>query len=356
MKKFINFIHNYIFFLLAFIGFIHLSFIFWFRFLRERMPRNIPFDCTWYIFILLVVICVTYGYILLRLWAPKDPHPWVIKILSSISFIRKPVDTLDIFIRESYYGFKMVDKIFIFIAKIIENTKYKNIFMFYYSLYIKIYFIPKILLLILFIIDVFHYSRLENFYKYIWLSLIILIIEYLIYTLQKHLDTIINYLDENYELEVLDKDDIDLMLIGTKEDSYLYTTTNVMKSQVSEIICLGEKPYKIRSHVIRNAPFELKENSKKNIYNDLKKNTFTKLYYPLIYIAVFLDYIGMSKNTLKDKEINQYIYTNIGVYIGYLIGWSYIFMVTFFNWNIVYNIMVNSMEILEPFSGSNIFF
>lgn len=360
------------YYILILLGLSYIIFFLWGRYIRERVPRDIPFQATWYIFIFLFVICLVYAYILLRLWVPKDPHPLLIRFLSWISFIRKPIDTLDGFIRESYYGFKMVDKIFLFTSKKVKkynfHTDYdKN------GIVLNIIFIlPKILLVFIFIIDVFYHSKLENFYKCIWLSLFIIICDYILHILQKHLEYYLDFLEDNFEIEMLSEDGPGSgkfylwpieKLIYVNDNNNNYGPKQVIEYQSKNIIF--EYDIYIFSPVEKDqAPMRNPNNQNKNLYNDIEKDykeQFEKIYQPCININCFLYCFNDMKNSLSKKEIlsNKYpkeTYILSCIYIGYLIGWSFIFMVTFFNMDIMYDIIINSIEILEPFSGSGIFF
>jgi hypothetical protein len=104
--------------------------------------------------------------------------------------------------------------------KSIHNNKYitQIIFTWYYNLilyckayvtninrniYIIFIIIPKILLLISFILDFFYFNKLQIFYNIRFIGFIPLFYTYSIYAMTKYKEFITNYLNKNYYVKML---------------------------------------------------------------------------------------------------------------------------------------------------------
>ena len=78
INKVNNFLRSKI--LLIFLGIIILGYYIWFRFIRERLPRDIPFDLSFISLFVLIIICVSYIYKIYKIIKPSKSN-----ILTSIS-------------------------------------------------------------------------------------------------------------------------------------------------------------------------------------------------------------------------------------------------------------------------------
>lgn len=139
--------------LLAFLGAFATFTLIYYRFLRDRVPKNIPFDLNELWAILLLSICVTYLYLILRTIKPKTPNALVIKILS---ILVTPFITLLSVIKNNkvllpYYN-KMIH---ILLEKIICPGYIRNA-----TLVLLLKVIPKGILVTIFLLDVFLFQKL----------------------------------------------------------------------------------------------------------------------------------------------------------------------------------------------------
>lgn len=68
-------------FIFIFLGLFLLSYFVWFRFIRERVPKEIPFDLTLWSTISLIFICFLFIYVIFRIKKPKFPNIFVQKLI-----------------------------------------------------------------------------------------------------------------------------------------------------------------------------------------------------------------------------------------------------------------------------------
>ena len=92
----------------------------WVRFIRIRLPREIPFNLTLFSFILLVISCGFFIYILLRIIKPKIPNPVVYNLLLKISQIYIPLIALDKWIKKTSIVRKLYEKTIRFSIKLLN--------------------------------------------------------------------------------------------------------------------------------------------------------------------------------------------------------------------------------------------
>ena len=105
---------------LIFLGFIFLSYYIWFRFIRERLPRNIPFDLTLISLIILFYICIMYFYLIIRFFTSKKQNQFAFEILTLFQKLRIPFILLDEYIRSNKYIKMILNK---FITKSLNLIK-----------------------------------------------------------------------------------------------------------------------------------------------------------------------------------------------------------------------------------------
>ena len=77
------------------LGFILFSIYIYYRFIRERLPKDIPFNLSVLGFFLLIQVCCIYTYIIWKYLKPKkEPNEFFIQISN---FIFEPLDKFDSF-------------------------------------------------------------------------------------------------------------------------------------------------------------------------------------------------------------------------------------------------------------------
>src|SRR6266699_554359 len=182
------------------IGVLIISWIIWARLLRERLPRDIPFNLSEIGLYILLVLCCIYLYIVIKLLKPSVPQP----IFEDIrNYIFLPLTTLDETIKNNKY-IKLIHLSFIRMLinklNIYNNNKVVKL-----SIFVFFRIIPRIILVITLCIDTFYFSQLFYLYKIIWIGIFPLLHRYIKYSLK--------YAQEKY----------------TKELEYSYNSININK-------------------------------------------------------------------------------------------------------------------------------
>jgi len=114
-------------YLLAFLGLIGLIFYIWHRYIRERLPRDIPFQPTLLNLLFLITISLTYFYILLRIFKPKPPHPWILQLFHILQPVFKPWYALDAVIQENVYFHRFINNLGKMLKVIIKRKKKRTL-------------------------------------------------------------------------------------------------------------------------------------------------------------------------------------------------------------------------------------
>ena len=171
MKKLLNrilqmFYNNYIWSLL---GFLLLVLYIWGRFLRIRLPRDIPFTLNTFAFIILLFICFIYVYSIYRILKPKIPPQVISDIIYYISLSLK---SLDDYLKSFSFISNFYKKVFIYLANRIDDLNFKR----WEKIIFFINLFPHVILLFIFFLDLFYFRKLYYFYKVLWVSVILFII------------------------------------------------------------------------------------------------------------------------------------------------------------------------------------
>ncbi len=190
-------------FFLTLIGALWVISYIWLYFVRERLPRDIPFEPSLWSIITLISINILYLYILLRILRPKPINPIFLQIMEKLRFLYKPLYLLDEEMRNGVYTKTFIDKIVKKLATVLSfvTDMDKNRY-----LYILWYIIPRIILAILLIIDVFYFYKLNYVYKFAFLTLIIFLCYYIIYCMRLKIGEYTAELDKYYQVEITSKD------------------------------------------------------------------------------------------------------------------------------------------------------
>lgn len=187
--------------LLIFLGFSALSIALYIRFLRERLPKDIPFALYEYSFFILVGICCIYAYVIFRLLIPqKTIHPLMLKGLY-LMFL--PIYNLDAFIKYNRYIYPYYFKLFSSACKILDDWYFKHLLRAIYILQI----LPRLILVSIFIIDIFYFAQLKLIYSFIYIGILPLLYAYIKYSIVVALEAYIQQLESQYtRVAMLEKD------------------------------------------------------------------------------------------------------------------------------------------------------
>jgi len=192
--KHIKLYYNY---LLIFIGLGIVLWIIWVRFIRQRLPKDIPFELTEKWFFILLYICMIYFFMVYKLIRPGKPHE-TIALLVEIFFM--PLVAFDDFIKNlkniqpKYVQF--VDKTITFLSFYKEESEQVRIIK---RIYIACYIIPRLILVSILCLDTFYFHKLAWIYKVILLSALPLLLRYIKYSIKYMKDQYIKDLNTKYD-------------------------------------------------------------------------------------------------------------------------------------------------------------
>jgi hypothetical protein len=154
----------------------------WYRFIRERLPHEMPFQINSLLGLFcLLYICIIYLYIVISLWSKNNYNNQAIVYILNILY--KPLETLDITIKynpivKPYYR-KLITFCIVQHNKICTYLSTQR----YYSLFYVIFQIfPRVIFLTTLAIDIFYFHCLFYIYKVIPILLLILVGRYIVYT------------------------------------------------------------------------------------------------------------------------------------------------------------------------------
>src|SRR6266699_3899872 len=266
------------------IGVLTISWIICARLIRERLPRDIPFNLSEIGLYILLALCCIYLYIVIKLLRPSVPQP----IFEDIrNYIILPLITLDETIKNNKY----IKPIHLSFIRTLVNllTVYNNNEKIQLLIYFSFCILPRIILINILCIDVFYFKKLFYIYKIIWIGIFPLLHRYIKYSLKYAQEEYTKELESSYYSVIIHECQID-------EDSNI--TTKFKDITLREYIELE----------IDNQYFETglqynpSPNPKNKAYNDYKVkyklimdhkytkedyNLIEKLFYDLIYIIIY---------------------------------------------------------------------
>jgi len=148
----------------------------WMRFIRERLPRDIPYELSLYGFFIILYICCIYFYLIYItiFYLPTTPT----KFKHYIDFIFYPLKALDKYIKHDTIFYKFHYK---FIKNLIICYNFVGHMYIFYFFKIFIRFI----LIFCLSVDIFYFNHIEYFYKIaVPYGFLLFIGKYLIYSLK----------------------------------------------------------------------------------------------------------------------------------------------------------------------------
>jgi hypothetical protein len=305
-----------------------LTLLLWNRVFRTRVPKELPlnlneFNFSIYFWITLTFFCLVI-YTILSFFRKKRTQ------LNLASIFSESLINLDTFIKSSSYLRRINDAYlyqFLFYLSKIQNL----------NLYLVI--VPKIIVVIIFIVELFIFQQLKIFYLSIILLLLPLIFRYMIHTYEELYDSQCLLLDERLFLfchEPLN-DDID----------------------IHEFVDLTIKANLVKPTTKFNCTITLSE-----IYiaHVCKKNNTDPLFYDRK--NALIDFTNMVHNLcnhykfiykIKEQKKKYDPWINLIVYSLYFIGWFYILYVSFHTLPVDAFINLFFLDNIEPFSSMEIY-
>jgi hypothetical protein len=204
--------------LLVLIGLSLMSFYIWLRFIRVRIPRDIPFEdfSLTVIIILTIVVLLFFIFTLIALYnlihasSYRDYTVFLYNnflryvgkffkerttLIRFIAFIVKPLVVMEMSIKEhptigSYYK-----KLLLKIVNLFPLYEKKALDNFYRDMYFILFLVIKIILLTVFCTDIFYFHRLYFIYKVIPLGICILLMQYFLYALKYYVEKQTQFLE-----------------------------------------------------------------------------------------------------------------------------------------------------------------
>ena len=356
--------------ILPLLGFFIFSWMLYNQFIRERIPKNIPFITLseFYFYILLYIVCI-YLYAIKYILFPKDPNDDIVKI---IAFFIKPILLFDQLIKYNRYIYPYYIKLFFAVSRTLYNFGKKESVLFVYIFQL----FPRIILLSLLIVDIFILKKIENLYYFIILGFIPLCSRYITYSIELMYEGFLQYLEDQYDkvwvtikniyctvwngYEYIDRKididtvkyhDITVSLIRYIEIKYeIYNEEDNEDKIEYEASCFSTKEGLTNYYKENNIPddFELTQED-----YDIIDQDFYQFMPSLVNLYI----------SLKDhKEFIKLYYipkVKVIIYAGYVICWSYVLYKSFpnitnFDMTLkVLEVINKYVEITEPFSGLN---
>ena len=338
MKKYLL---NFLFILIV------ISF-FWYYFIFERIPRNIPYPSSVVTFIILSFMCLFQVYIIVRIIKPKPPHPLIMKFFERTAIIFLPLVLIEYSIlrpRIQLLGCKLINYFY-------TLHPWKDEEIFYHKLYCFTEVYPRGFLALFLFVDTFFYHQINLFYLYLSLGLVPLICQYIIFCLKLKLGKNVGILDRKYYLFLMSTDDdtlayfvqpssIDINYHSEERDRG-YDFKRYFTLLYTVILFNDCEPYDFRPGILNSYKNSVGNNiSEEDLLKDfyaLEPITFKLYCFLYNYEDIFLRYEQMFiKNT------------RLGIVGIYLLCWTYIFFSTFSS--ITIDIIGTLKDNIEPFSG-----
>jgi len=289
--------------LLAIIGAVLFIAFIWFRFIRQRLPKNIPFHLTEYGCIILMYICCIYLFIITMLIVTFGTKNDTLSRL--IDYIYKPLKVLD-------ESFKEITLIAYYHEKSIEALSKKSLG--YNKIYYLCNILPRLILITILSLDTFYFHHLENIYKIILIGLLIFLYKYFIYSLKYakelyilKLESITNKIQTNYNRNPEDR-----------SSSFLYAR-EFIDIQTDSIFY---NKHKYTVHPIPNSSYLQLFRGK-----NAKVEAIQAEHYRLLNIIVPIS-VHLEEFDLRHNFNSKIKYMKIAIFSTYFICWSYILVVS----------------------------
>ena len=345
---------------LALIGFLLFLTFVWLRFIRKRLPKDIPFTLSILGLLLLIYICCIYGYIVVSLIRKSSKENIIIKQI--IEILYKPLVVFDqswkniSYIQPHYYNM---------IRYIVTNFQY--IFKYHYF-YIVFAIFPRIILLLVLYVDIFYFHKLYYIYRILFLSIFLFLNRYIVYSLKMWKDNSIvllkldiSSLTVKYRRDVMsfpmekaiadgtyDPNDPDWDLEDEIPPTFAISLKNYIEIETKSIINDNENLWYIVNTTDKSDNLYYKDKIfNKEAFNkllDKLKNTLKSV----IQSNIIVEYYNISKN------MQEFINIRILIFLCYLLCWLYILILSLPSLNHIdlLLVLINGLKAIEePFTG-----
>jgi Ca2+/Na+ antiporter len=177
-------------YLLIILGLTMFSIFIWLRFIRERLPRDIPFNLSLLGFIILIEICCIYGYVLFSLLRKNhSANPIVVYLIDQLF---KPLIAFDNFLKDLPGVQPVYLRFMVYLAHKLNFTiKDTSIFYFIFAVF------PRLVLVSALVVDIFYFHQLYYLYRVLLIGILLFLHRYIIYSF-KHSKELLIVKEEPY--------------------------------------------------------------------------------------------------------------------------------------------------------------
>lgn len=308
-----------------------LSLYIWNRYIRERLPKDIPFILTNLGFYILLYICILYLVLSVSLIVNHKSENSFIN--NALNIIYKPLKLLDESIKNNniikpYYEKLLLEIVIVtrdMLVKIFENP-FLNL-----SIFFQIF--PRIILVLTLIVDVFWFQQLYYIYKVIFISILILFGKYFIYSLKYAKEQYIQIL-ENMADTILTNHHL------PDEESSLMNSRTIREFIDIQTEALVYEDLKYRYIALDH-----------NILLEETKNTIFEGFLEIaIMLSVYIEEYHCAEKYSRIRYIKIFIFTM------YFICWFVILLLSIqvSDMNLIFSCILICNEMLEPFSDTKL--
>ena len=357
---------------LIFLGFFLFAFYFWIRFIRVRLPQDIPFNLSVLKFLILLFICFIYLYVIYRIYKKPQLHPIFLSLIPYILWIFKSLAEFDHYLKALPYIKEKFHTLVIYLA---HKLDYSDPSRLEHLLFIGVNNIPRMILLFVFFLDVFYFHKLFYIYYFIPLNILLLMPKYILYSFKLVKEPLIFSLEKEIDfistptIVNITPFDVSLLEDDEDEDGYYPETVRMSIREFIEYYIEG-----ITVHNLEKIEYSLfiyeylheKIQKKYNYESTLKIPRYLNeelLYKPIEYklkgtiytelIIWMYDLIMIHSAELKPQE-----HITCMIYLVYFICWLYILILSLPTLNIfdLINMLNNTWLMLgDSFSGEILF-
>jgi hypothetical protein len=350
--------------ILSIIGLTIFIIFMWYRFIRERLPKDVPFILSLEGLIILIEICLLYLYIVYTLSTEKK-HSNAF-IISLINNIFKPLEALDHSIKNHPRINPYYKRFIIYLAyKLDPILNSSRIYYYTFAIF------PRLVLVTALWIDVFYFHKLFYIYKVLLIGILLFLNRYLIYSLNYAKEHFIAQLEPlvykphiPYDHEICaqvyyngdeeaaeDEYEGDAVTYLELRDLIYYASGSIYyyKKNLRYTVYTNEKYIEIycKKH---NIPFP---KDSKNLVSDsvrekISKEVDQKVENILKISVLLLNYELFNEYTPEIKNIKILIFSN------YLVCWLFILIVSIPTFSFEFSSLPLYLDNQDPFSGNDI--
>lgn len=337
---------------LIILGLLMFSGYIWLRFIRERLPKDIPITFLSGLgLIILIYICSIYLYIVCSYLKKGSTYNEITIKFLEILYI--PLIAFDKYLKEKPFIKDINTKVLIFLSKQ-KFWQYADGLFFFYFFQI----FPRVVLITAFVIDVFYFHYIYFLYKVILIGLLLFIGRYLKYSFKALKERMME--EHSHKIKVLLEFYTALRILGEEdnEDEYAEEDINVDRRLSVPLDKFLDKQihYKILNmdlddYEVRFSPSYFKYFTKE--YRQLGYNTnygddYMDLKFKLGLIVKDIVDISYIVAYLDDKAAYKCIrYLKILIFTNYFIIWLYIIIVSLPYLQIDQNFLLHALEIFQ---------